>query len=99
VTWIRETCISIALAIVLGGTPLSVRAQAGPPLLCSDPGTACDGNRDINLAIAPTIAHDSGAFHAPQFDFNIGLGARSKLTYKIPYVVTNGALASPQGSQ
>ena len=86
----HSTGVPVLLAVLLASAPLAVRAQAGPPFLSNDPGTPGNGNWEINLAIAPTIARDARAYQVPQFDFNFGLGDRIQLTYEVPYVVAKG---------
>ena len=64
-----------------------VHAQAGPPFQTNDPGTPGNGNWEINLGEAPTIARGSRNYQTPQLDLNFGVGERIQLTYQVPYVL------------
>jgi hypothetical protein len=75
------------LLCVLLCTPITARAQAGPPFQTNDPGTPGNGNWEINIASAQTVGHGSTSIQAPQIDLNYGLGDRVQLTYEVPYVV------------
>jgi len=80
--------IVLIASIVALAAPRAVHAQAGPPFLSNDPGTPGDTNWEINVAVAPSLARDGGAYQVPQFDFNYGLGDQIQLTYEVPYVMT-----------
>ena len=75
----------------------SAHAQGGPLFLANDPGTPGNGNWEINVAAAPSIARDASTYQVPQLDFNYGVGERLQLTYEMPYVVQRSGSAQHSG--
>lgn len=92
----RRPAIGVLWAVsaasgVLLTAPRQTQAQAGPPFMTNDPGTPGNGNWEINLAVAPSVTRDGGAYQVPQVDLNYGLGDRIQLTYEAPYVITTSS--------
>lgn len=68
------------LSAVLGGLPLLVHAQAGPPLITNDPDTPGPGAWEINLAATGAYAGGILDLDAPDIDINHGVGERVQLS-------------------
>jgi hypothetical protein len=75
----------------------ALRAQGGPPLLTTDPGTPGNANWEINVGAMGTHTSTGTSSQLPQLDVNFGVGERIQLTYQQSYVVQSTSGASTVG--
>jgi hypothetical protein len=69
----------------------ALRAQGGPPLLTTDPGTPGNGNWEVNVGAMATHTSTGTSSQLPQLDVNFGVGERIQLTYQQSYVVQSAS--------
>jgi hypothetical protein len=65
----------------------SACAQGGPPFRTDDPETPGNKHLEVNFGFIGDGNPASGAYQAPDFDFNYGLGERLQLKYELPIAI------------
>jgi len=80
---------SIQILLLLAGVCAAFRAhaQGGPPFRTDDPETPGNRHWEINVGFIADRNPAAGAYQAPDFDFNYGLGDRIQLKYELPIAI------------